>query len=115
MDETTPPTNQFAILSFALALLTIFSFCIGWAPFLPMTSLVCYPAAILLGLLALITGIAALRSIRVTGENGRGMALAGAWLGGLTILVVICATILTVSAIVALVTAIIDQFWAQGQ
>jgi predicted membrane protein len=109
MDETNPPTNQLAIISLLSALLTIFSFCIGWAPFLPLTSLVCYPAAIFFGAVALISGIAALGRIRSSGESGRGMALTGASLGGLTILATICAVALTISAI----AAIVNQFWTQ--
>lgn len=109
MDETRPPTNSLAIISFSTALLTVISFCIGWAPFLPMTSLVCYPAAILLGLVALITGVIALRRIRSSGERGRGMALIGAWLGGLTVLAVFCAVTLTISAITAFVLAAFNQ------
>lgn len=115
MDEADLSTNPLAILSLVTAILTLLSFCIGVAPFLPMTSLVCYPAAIVLGLTAMLSGIAALRRIRVSGENGRGMALAGAWIGGLTILALVCAVALTLSAFAAFIVAAVNQLWAQGQ
>ena len=111
MDEPNLPTSRLAILSLVLAGLTIFSFCVGWAPFLPLTSVVCYPAAILLGGAALISGFAALRRMRSSAENGRGMALIGIWLGGLTILATICFIALTISA----VAAVISQVWTQAQ
>jgi hypothetical protein len=114
MDENHAPTNNLAIISFITALLTLISFCIGWAPFLVGSSLIGYPAAILLGLVALVTGVAALRRIHVTGERGRGMALTGAWLGGLTVLGVVCAVVITVSTVTAVVVAAINQLLAAG-
>lgn len=112
MNETNiPPTNRLAILSLTFAVLTVLSFCIGWAPFLLGSSLVCYPAAIFFGVIALASGIAALRRIRHSGESGRGMALIGVWLGGLTILTTLCLIALTISAVVAF----ISQLWTQAQ
>jgi len=91
--------NRLAITSLTAALLTILSFCIGFAPFLPLTAGVCYPVAVLLGLISLITGFRALRQVRASGENGRWMALAGIWTGSLTIMAVLCATTLTFAAL----------------
>jgi hypothetical protein len=103
MSETGPLTNRLSVVSLIFAILTLFSFCIGWAPFLVGSSLICYPTAILFGAIALITGIIALRQMRVSGEQGRGMALIGVWLGGPTILMTICATILTIFTVSTLI------------
>ncbi len=94
MFEPTPSTNRTALASLLAALLTVFSFCIGVAP-IPMTAVVCYPTAVLTGLAAIVTGTRALRQVRSSGEKGRGFALAGIWVGGLTLLAVACATTLT--------------------
>ncbi len=110
MNEPNRPTNRLAVLSLAAAVLTIFSFCGGVAP-IPLTGWFCYPSAIFLGLIALLTGIPALRQIRASGERGRGMALIGAWLGGLTVLATICAIVLTISALAALAS----EIWKQLQ
>jgi MFS family permease len=83
-----PPLNTRAVLSFLLAVLTVISFCIGVAP-IPLTALVCYPAAILLGLASLWMGSTALREVRQKDERGRRMALVGMWSGGLVMLAVL--------------------------
>lgn len=83
-----PPLNSRAILSFLLAALTVISFCIGVAP-IPLTALVCYPAAILLGLASLWMGSTALREVRHKGERGRRLALVGMWSGGVVMLAVL--------------------------
>jgi predicted membrane protein len=87
---TAPTTNRLAQLSFLCAVLTFLSFCLGLDPFLPLSSWVCYPAAILLGCVALLSGFMALRQLRVSGEKGRGLALLGMWSGALTMLAVVC-------------------------
>ena len=112
MDETRPPatTNSLAVISLLAALLTVLSFCGGVAP-IPLTGWVCFPSAILFGLLALVTGIPALRQIRASGHAGRGLALIGAWVGGLTILATLCAIALSVFAL----SALINQIWQQMQ
>lgn len=108
MAETNLPTNRLAIISLCCAILTIISFCIGAAP-IPLTGWVCFPAAILFGLIALITGMTAARQIRRNAENGLGMAIIGASLGSLTILATFCSIALTASAVVALVSQAINQ------
>lgn len=111
MNEPSPsPTNTLAVASLLAALLTVLSFCGGVAP-IPLTGWVCFPAAIFFGLLALLTGVPALGQIRARGEAGRGMALIGAWTGGLTILATLCA--ITLSAVA--VSALINQIWQQSQ
>lgn len=109
MAETTLRTNRLAIISFFSALLTFFSFCIGWAPFLVGSSLICYPTAFFFGAIALITGLMALRQIRNNGESGLWMALSGAILGGLLILATFCAIILTISAAAAFINQALAQ------
>lgn len=83
-----------ALFSFAAALLTVISFCIGVAP-IPLTGWVCFPLSIFFGSTALITGIKALRSIRKNNQNGRPLALFGIWAGTISILAVIAFTTLT--------------------
>jgi hypothetical protein len=92
------PTNRLSIISLSAAVLTVISFCLGVIP-IPMTAAVCYPAAVLLGITALVTGFRALGQIRAGGERGRGMALVAIWTGGLAILAVVCAVTVTVTAV----------------
>ena len=87
-------TNRLAMLSFMLAALTFSFFCVGLAP-IPLTAWVCYPAAMLLGCAALLTGFRAVRQVRASGEKGRFLAWAGIWAGLLTMLAVLCATSLS--------------------
>ncbi len=84
------PTNRLATYSLGAALLTVISFCLGFVP-IPMTAPICYPAAIILGIVALVTGFRALKQMPVRDENGRWLALTGIWVGGLSILAVFCA------------------------
>ena len=85
-----PAANRNAIISLVAALLTLFSFCIAVAP-IPLTGYLCYPAAALLGLLSLLTGILALSQIKATKEDGRAYALIGVWVGGFALLASLCA------------------------
>jgi len=100
MIPSTAPTNRLSLVSFSLAVLTVIFFCIGFAPFLPLTAPFCYPAAILTGGTALASGISSLRQVRLSGEKGRAMALIGIWTGALSILAVICAVTSTVLILV---------------
>jgi hypothetical protein len=88
-------TNRLALISSGAAILTGFSFCIGVAP-IPLTAIVCYPASIILGLVALGTGIVALNQINAGLGQGRMLAWVGIGLGTLTMLLVLCATTITV-------------------
>ena len=87
--ESTPRTNRSALASLIAAMLTLLFLCIGVAP-IPFTSLVCYPSGLLTSTIALAAGFIALGQIRRNGEKGRGLALAGIWLGGLTVLFIFC-------------------------
>lgn len=84
------PPNKHARLSLMAALLTITFFCIGFAPFLPMTAIVCYPAAFLSALFAIVSGLRGLRHL-----SGRWMAWAGIITGLAVILAVTVFTSLT--------------------
>ncbi len=90
-----PTTNRAAVISAVAALLTLVSLCTAVAP-VPLTGYICYPAAILMGLIALISGVAALAQIRATGQSGRVYALMGVWTGGLVFVAVLCAAALGV-------------------
>jgi hypothetical protein len=98
MISSSAPTNRLSLVSFLSAILTVLSFCIGFAP-IPLTAWVCYPAAVLLGIVALASGFTSLRQVRASSEKGRAMALIGIWTGVLSILAVICTTTLTVLAL----------------
>lgn len=89
MTEAKPPFNTRAALSALFAVLTALSFCVGAAP-IPLTALVCYPAAVLLGAVSLWTGWIGLQEIRQRGGRGRRLALIGLWAGGVIILAVLC-------------------------
>ena len=91
MEETfrPPPFNRNSIISFIAAILTVVSFCISLAP-IPFTAFICDPLSLIAGTFALITGMKALRQIRLTGESGRTLALISAWTGGVIILATLC-------------------------
>ena len=82
--------NHPARLSLLASLLTVTFFCIGFAPFLPMTALVCYPAAFLTAVFALISGLRGLKY-----PIGRWMAWTGIVTGSLAMLGIVFFTTLT--------------------
>ena len=87
------PVNRNAIISLIAGLLTLLSFCTAVAP-IPLTGYVCYPAAVVLGLVAFVTGVRALAQIRTSREDGRPYALIGLWVGVFAILATLCAATL---------------------
>ncbi len=96
MSETgieTQPVDTWAGVSIGAAILTLLSFCGGVAP-IPLTGFICFPAAVGLGLVALVAGLRALRRIRRSGEGGRTFALIGTSIGGLTLLATLCMVVL---------------------
>ena len=95
--ESKPPTpfNRQAIFSVALAVLTLISFCVGVAP-IPLSSLICYPSTVLLGLASVWTGAAALREMRQTSERGRRLAWISLWSVSLMLLTILCLTTLMI-------------------
>jgi hypothetical protein len=98
MIPSTNRSNRLAIISLIAAVFTFTSFCIGVAP-IPLTAWICYPLAVILGVVAFFTGFIALRQLRASGENGRGMALLGMWMGVLTIIAVACFTVLSIALV----------------
>jgi hypothetical protein len=86
--------NQAARLSLTAALLTVSFFCIGFAPFLPMTALFCYPAAFIGAIFSLVSGFLGLRH-----PTARWMAWTGIVTGGLILLGVIVFISLTILAL----------------
>ncbi len=106
-----PTTNRTAAISLLAASLTLFSFCIAVAP-IPFTGYFCYPAAALLGIISLVTGILALSEIQATKEDGRTFALIGIWVGGLALLASLCAItlgILLFPKVVALIRQLLNS------
>jgi hypothetical protein len=105
-EPTTPaPVNRVAVVSLLAGLLTLFSFCAAVAP-IPLTEWLCFPSAAILGMLALVSGIAALAQIKGRNESGRAYALVGISVGGLAVLASTCTValgILVIPKAVALV------------
>ena len=95
MTLSNPPTNRHALVAFIAALITLASFCIGVAP-IPLTGLVCYPAAIVWGIIAFFFGFRGLRQLRRSGERGGWMAWFGMSCGALTILMILFLITLTI-------------------
>jgi len=73
MTSSPARVNRFALASLVAAIFTFSSFCIGLAP-IPLTAWVCYPTAVILGILALLAGFIAFRQFPTSGEQGRTMA-----------------------------------------
>ncbi|HEY3313434.1 MAG TPA: hypothetical protein VGK00_17475 [Anaerolineales bacterium] len=94
MIPSSAPTNRLALVSFIFAGLTLLSLCTGAVP-IPMTAWVCYPSALLLGAVAVLTGARALRQLRSSAEKGRGLALLSIWTGALSMLAVLFFTAVT--------------------
>jgi hypothetical protein len=84
-----PPFNRKAIIAFVAALFALISLCLGVAP-IPFLGLVCYPSALLLGIVAVVLGLWAQSEIRMNGEGGRTLALISVWSGGFTLLAIVC-------------------------
>jgi hypothetical protein len=85
-----PAVNRAAVISILAGLLTVLSFCTAVAP-IPLTGYVCYPAAVVLGLVALLSGVVSLGQIKKSGEDGRTYALIGVWTGSITMAAGVCA------------------------
>ncbi len=98
MAETTEipvPTNRLALVSLLATLLMLFTFCIGVLP-IPLTELVCYPASLLFGGIALVTGLVSLRQIRHSRQRGLLLAWTGVGLGAFSLVAALCLLSLTV-------------------
>ena len=111
--ETINSTNKLALLSFAAAGLTLFTLCVGVIP-IPFSAWLCFPLALILGVIALSSGSRAIRQVRKSGEKGRRLAMLGIWAGLLVILVVTCLTAFNLVLVYFGVDAIIG-IWHQFQ
>ena len=87
--ENNAPNNQLAVLSLIFGLVTILLVCAGMVPF-PLTGFLCFPPALVFGILALAFGLAGLAQIRKRNEPGKPMAWAGIIIGGLVFLCALC-------------------------
>jgi hypothetical protein len=94
-----PPLNKHSIISLTLGILTLVSLCVGLAP-VPFTGFVCFPASMLLGLLALILGLVSLNRIKRHNHSGHGMAWTGIMIGGVVFLCIACLVIAFVSMLI---------------
>ncbi|MBK8618860.1 MAG: DUF4190 domain-containing protein [Anaerolineales bacterium] len=92
----TPPINTQSILSLLFGILTLISFCTGLLP-IPFTGILCFPASLLLGLLALLFGFISLNRIRRHNHSGRPMAWIGIMIGGFVFMCVVCMVIVIAS------------------
>ncbi|MBE0670014.1 MAG: DUF4190 domain-containing protein [Anaerolineales bacterium] len=100
--ETSPssPINRHSIISFALGVLTVLTFCGGFIIPIPFTSLLCAPASFVTGILALIYGIVSLSRIRKNNETGRSIAWAGILSGGFVFLCLLCMVLALISLLI---------------
>lgn len=97
-----PKNNSLAMVSLGLSLAGLPFLCFS----VMLTFCGCFAG--LLGLSALITGFIARNQIKISGEKGSGMALAGMIIGGSQILLVICFAIFALA--IALVPALGELF-----
>ncbi|WKZ47620.1 MAG: DUF4190 domain-containing protein [Anaerolineales bacterium] len=81
--------NRKALTGFLLSLLAILALCAGLIPF-PFTELICFPPGFVLSVAALIFGFLALREAKTDGMNGRSLAWFAVWIGGITLLAMLC-------------------------
>jgi len=77
------------MIGFVLSLIALVALCAGLLP-IPLTALICYPPAFLLGGVSLLLGILSLRELRTDGKNGQPFAWFAAWAGGLTVVAMLC-------------------------
>lgn len=85
-----PKTNPHSIISLILGVLTLVFFCGSVVVPIPFTSFICAPVSFLLGLSALIYGVASLNAIRRNNETGGVMAWMGILSGGFIFFCILC-------------------------
>jgi hypothetical protein len=112
IESTSAPSfNGKAILGFITAMFALLALCTGLLP-VPFTILICYPPGIIFGIASLMLGIQAQREIRQSNENGRLLALISAWIGAITIIVMLC-LITTGILLYPYIIKFIQQVWGQ--
>ena len=77
------------MIGFLLSLLAILALCAGLLP-IPLTVLLCYLPGLVSGIASLVLGVIALRELRSDGKNGQAFAQFAAWVGGLTVIGMLC-------------------------
>ena len=95
-DPTVTLANGNAIISFAAGLLTLVSLCVAVIP-IPFTGYVCFPAAAVLGAVAVVSGLRSIHQTRSTGTKGSTLAAAGMGMGGLAMLASLCIAVLGIT------------------
>ncbi len=103
--------NRRALISFGISILAILSLCAGFAP-IPFTAIVCYPASILLGVVAFGMGLSSMQQIRASQEDGKNLAWISIWVGGFVILMTICFITLGI-LLWPYVSEFFQQLWQQ--
>ncbi len=103
--------NRRALISFGISILAILSLCAGFAP-IPFTAIVCYPASILLGVVAFGMGLSSMQQIRARQEDGKTLAWISIWVGGFVILMTICFITLGI-LLWPYVSEFFQQLWQQ--
>ena len=104
---TVPPaprsgkTNGLAIASLVCGLLTLPICCVPYGAYV----------SIVLGIVAVVLGVMALNQIKVTGEQGKGLAIAGAVIGG--IMAVVLGVLMAIGA--AIGPALLQNLQQQQQ
>jgi hypothetical protein len=106
-----PPFNRKAIIGFIIAMLALLALCTGLLP-VPFTIIICYPPGIIFGIASLVLGIQAQREIRQRNENGRALAFISAWIGVITIIMMLC-LITTGILLYPYISKFIQQMWQQ--
>ncbi|MBV6451474.1 MAG: hypothetical protein MHPDNHAH_02213 [Anaerolineales bacterium] len=81
--------NRKALTGFLLSLLAVLALCMGVLP-IPLIELICFPPGLVLSISALIVGSLALRETKTDGMNGRSLAWFAVWIGGITLLAMLC-------------------------
>ncbi|MFH1184440.1 MAG: hypothetical protein V1755_05300 [Chloroflexota bacterium] len=93
---TTPFTNRSAVLSFAAGILALVAVCAAIVP-VPFSGYVCFPAAAVLGVAAIVGGLKSLHQIRSSGEKGFRLAVVGLGIGGAALLATLCIVVLAIT------------------
>ena len=100
---TLPQTaNRHSIISLVLGILTLVLFCGGIFIPIPFTSLICVPISALIGIAALIYGLASINRIKKHNQNVHPMAPTMAWTGILMAFFVLLGMLCMVAGILAL-------------
>jgi hypothetical protein len=111
-----PKNNTMAVTSLSLGVASFVLLCLSvvfaLVPVIGFASIFCLGLGILLGIGALLTGIIAFSQIKSRGEQGNGMALAGAVMGGLQILMVVCILPVVLIAVLTIMGPLVGQVFS---